>query len=237
MAQDRSWYRSPWLLLPLVLALGVGLGFLLVNVLEDDPQADDPSQTASATSTPSETPSSPASTAAEGVDGCLGGPDPNQAVVTALDEAPLTDEGLAAAARTVVRWVLQYPIPPNAPEIADQIATDQETAATLIESMTTAAQTLSVSGYVSAKVSPSDSAYKLSATSVTGYEGDLLSVDVLVQRDLVGDGVPDEQQKAVLNIYLQVTDGQWKFWGGDPIPAGTEEDPQQGDFIEYAGSC
>jgi hypothetical protein len=68
--------------------------------------------------------------------GCLGGfTDPDQALLIAQKQAPLTPNGAAAFTATLVRWTSTTPVTPLAPAIARQVLTkDATTAAQKVQS-------------------------------------------------------------------------------------------------------
>ena len=54
--------------------------------------------------------------------GCLGGPDPYQAVLAAQQGATPDQVGAAEFALTFARWTVAYPIDPNAAAVLAQVA-------------------------------------------------------------------------------------------------------------------
>jgi hypothetical protein len=81
---------------------------------------------ATSTAQPSSTPSP--STAQVTADGCLGGAvELNRAIISAQEQAPLTEEGAAAFTATLLRWTSAGPAPAYKAETATQIlAADAE---------------------------------------------------------------------------------------------------------------
>ena len=60
--------------------------------------------------------------AARTANGCLGGPDPYQAVLAAQQGATPDQVGAAELALTFARWTVTYPVDPNAPAVLAQVA-------------------------------------------------------------------------------------------------------------------
>lgn len=86
------------------------LGLVLIVSLVTAFLAGRPSMEVGGPSAPlSAAPSSSSQTNVPSADGCLGGTDPVQAILTAQDEAPMSPEGAAAFVATWARWQGQLP--------------------------------------------------------------------------------------------------------------------------------
>lgn len=226
---SQTWYKKPWVAILAVLVIGAGIGLVVSNVLRDDADAAD-TTTAPSTSTAT---GSAAPDQDGVVDGCLGGPDLEVALIDAQQNAPLTNEGLAALARTTMRWLLHYPVPANAEATLQQLTGDPELAADMLADITTKAQELEASGYTSAEVDLTKGGYRLGSRDVEGDENELAEVDLLVYRVTERAGQTTEQ-RMVIGVGFKIHDGLFTYGLQDPEPAADRPDSE---FTAYDGAC
>ena len=228
MTASTPWYKKPWFIVLAVLIVGIGFGLIASNLLRSGEGEGSPAASGGKSARSSEETTPPS-----GVDGCLGGPDLGSAVTTAQKNAPLTDGGLAAFARTVARWMLEYPLPPDAENTLIELTGDSTRAASMVKEMTALASELEASGYSSATVDLSKGGYRLSSTSVEGKEGELAELELLVYRKTERAG-KSEVQRMVLSPDYKIKDGHFTLPLQDPEPPADRPDTE---FTPFAGGC
>lgn len=179
-----------------------------------------------ATPTPAPTTPPTASPAPDGqtlADGCLGGRDDlDQAVLTAQQQAPLTEAGAAAFTATLMRWALGGPAAPEQAETATEIlAADATDQTRLSGSFGTQGWTLDVD-----------------FTEGRYYIESLSETEAVVSWLAAGEGTSDgeELDGAWLGgtTHLSVVDGLWRY--RDRTAMRSINDMQQ-IGVPYAGGC
>lgn len=133
---DRLDTEPPSSVLPKVLAglfavaLIIALTVLVTGMLKGDDDPVDPTSSSTTATEGDPSPSdgsssSPVSGAAgQNAAGCLGGVNPSEAVLAAQKDAPLTPQGAAAFAATVMRWRSQFPSDPDYAAKARKVMTE-----------------------------------------------------------------------------------------------------------------
>lgn len=157
-------------------------------------------------------------------DGCLGGPtELDQAVITAQQEAPLTEEGAASFAATAIRWAMVVPAPPAQAQTADKV---------LVRNATASARNLSGTkdaGDATLKPSTVDARYY-----VESYEPTRAIVSVTTQITGTSGGVQQGQADVSGSLTLVAVNGQWRLQ--DITDGRSVEDLQRVGTV-YAGGC
>ena len=217
--------RWAWALMAVLLIIAVIAGIVAVLVLRGGPtQRAQPGPTAEAPTplapTATETSVAPSARA----DGCLGGPtDLDQAVITAQEQAPLTEDGAAAFAATVIRWAMIVPAPPAQAQTADRV---------LLRNATASARNLSGAqdpGDATLKPSTVDARYY-----VESYEPTRAVVSVTTQITGTRAGVQQGQADVSGSLTLVAVGGQWRLQ--DITDGRSVEDLQRVGTV-YAGGC
>ena len=169
-------------------------------------------------------------------DGCLGGPDPFEAILPAQASATHDDLGAAALARTFGRWSATYPIDPNAAHVLSTIVTPgnpyQQSA---LDSMNQLARQLQSQGYTEGRVLADQSTYRISPTSTDNH----VDLDLVLARQLTrSDGRTEEMKMAISILLDRATDGPWTISGTLP-PVG--QDPfaasPNAPWMSFEGAC
>lgn len=190
------------------------------------------------TSTPASANTSDAITPAgdQLADGCLGGPDPFEAILPAQASATHDDLGAASLARTFGRWSATYPIDPNAAHVLSTIVTPgnpyQQSA---LDSMNQLARQLQSQGYTESRVQADQSTYRISPTSTNTH----VDLDLVLNRQLTrSDGRTEEMKMAISILLDRATDGPWTISGTLP-PVG--QDPfaasPNAPWMSFEGAC
>lgn len=218
--------RWAWVLMAglLIIALIAGIAVVLVlrgaqtERVQPSPASEAPPP-ASAPA-PGETSAAPSGRA----DGCLGGPtDLDRAVTSAQEQAPLTEDGAASFAATVIRWAMIVPAPRAQAQTADQV---------LVRNATAAARNLSGAqdpGDATLTPSTVDARYY-----VESYEPTRAVVSVTTQITGTRAGVQQGQADVSGSLTLVAVSGQWRLQ--DITDGRSVEDLQRVGTV-YAGGC
>lgn len=185
-----------------------------------------------------EPPTNEATPGASGADGCLGGPDPHTAVLAAAQVAPLNDEGAAAYARALARWLLTYPIDPAMPDTLGQVLTNPADAGLIGQGQAQMVTSLAAGGITKAWVEGDGSQYRLMShtrPAPTG-PGVMAIVQVVVMRQATGAAGAVTEARMTVQLVLTAPGNHWTFTGsapftGDPYAAGIIP------FTNYRSGC
>ena len=157
-------------------------------------------------------------------DGCLGGPtELDQAVITAQEQAPLTEDGAAAFAATAIRWAMIVPAPRYQSQTADRV---------LVRNATASARNLSGTkdaGDTTLKPSTVDARYY-----VESYEPTRAIVSVTTQITGTRGAIEQGQADVSGSLTLVAVNGQWRLQ--DITDGRSVEDLQRVGTV-YAGGC
>lgn len=157
-------------------------------------------------------------------DGCLGGPtELDQAVLTAQKEAPLTEDGAAAFAATVIRWAMTVPAPRYQGETAEKV---------LVRTATASARNLSgTKDAADTTLRPStvDARYY-----VESYDPTQAIVTLSAQITGTRGGTPQGQADVSGSLTLVAVNGAWRL---QDITDGRSVEDLQRIGTVYAGGC
>jgi hypothetical protein len=198
----------------------------------DDPAASSPSPTATSTSTTT----TPPDVSGELADGCLGGPDPFTAMVSARPLATPDIAGAAALARTYGRWSVTYPIDPQATQsLAAVVGPDTGSFLTqTVDSLNELARKLQSSGYTEGKALPDEAAYRVQP----GGTDEKVVLDQIVSRQLTRSDGRVEQTKIAMTMFLERNENGWSITGTLPPLASDPFAPSTAaPWLYYAGLC
>jgi hypothetical protein len=170
--------------------------------------------------------------------GCLGGPDPYQAVVPAQQGATPDQVGAAEFALTFARWTIAYPVDPNAAAVLAQVAAPGYQPVAL-QGLDQYAATLTAGGYTAARSTPgAEDAYRIQSGE-QGLDPDHVSMDLIVHRQATKPDGTVEQVRGYTTILLDADDTKhWQITGTLP-PVGSDPfAPDAGaPWIPYVGVC
>ena len=167
--------------------------------------------------------------------GCLGGPDPYQAVIPAQQAATPDQVGAAEFALTFARWTVAYPIDPNAPEVLAQVAAPGYQAVAL-DGLDQYGRTLSAAGYTSAGTTPgAANQYRIQSTN---QDQTSMTLDLIVNRQSTTSTGQVDTVKGFTTLLLDLVDGQWQIHGTLPARSSDPIAPDAGaPWIAYAETC
>ncbi len=196
-----------------------------------------PPVTAQATPPPS-TPATgePTATgAARTANGCLGGPDPYQAVLAAQQGATPDQVGAAEFALTFARWTVTYPVDPNAEAVLAQVAAPgyQPVARQGLDQYAT---TLSQAGDTAAGTTPgAANQYRIQSTN---QDQTSMTLDLIVYRQSTTATGQVDAVQGFTTLLLDLVDGHWRIHGSLPARSGDPFAPDAGaPWIPYVGTC
>jgi hypothetical protein len=185
--------------------------------------------------------SAPASTtnsaATEGqvrpANGCLGGPDPYEAVLPAQLAATPDQVGAAEFALTFARWTVAYPIDPNAPTVLAQVAAPgyQQLA---LKGLDEYGRSLSASGYTSAGATlGAANQYRVQVSEPTHMD-----LDLILYRQATKSTGEVETVQGFTTLLLDLVGGRWQVTGTLPPISSDPFAPDAGaPWIPYVGTC
>jgi hypothetical protein len=184
------------------------------------------------------TPTTVSAGQARTANGCLGGPDPYQAVIPAQQAATPDQVGAAEFALTFARWTVAYPIDPNAPEVLAQVAAPGYQAAAL-DGLDQYGRTLSAAGYTSAGTTPGAANQYRIQSGEQSLDPNHVSMDLIVHRHATRAGGTVEEVRGFITILMELDDTKhWRITGTLP-PIGSDPfAPDAGaPWIPYVGTC
>ena len=157
-------------------------------------------------------------------DGCLGGTDPTKAILVAHDTAPLTPEGAAAFAATLMRWIGQVPQDPTQfSSLSDKIRAPSLPPQPLP----------SVPDGTTAWVSTTDARYRV--TNVANAD---VTVEGIFEQTANQNGSTSTDFRPV-RLDLTVINGHWALKGAG-VPTQAPNDfvaSMQATGLPYRGGC
>ena len=167
--------------------------------------------------------------------GCLGGPDPYEAVLPAQLAATPDQVGAAEFALTFARWTVAYPIDPNAPAVLAQVAAPSFQAPAL-EGLDQYGRTLSAAGYTSAGATPGGAnQYR---TRGVNHEQTSVTLDLIVYRQSTTSTGQVDAVRGFTTLTLDLVEGHWQILGS--LPA-MDSDPfaprSDAPWVPYVGTC
>ena len=167
--------------------------------------------------------------------GCLGGPDPYQAVLPAHQAATPDQVGAAEFALTFARWTVSYPIDPNAPAVLAQVA-DPRYAQLALQGLDQYGRTLSASGYTSAGATPGGAnQYRIMSTN---QDQTSVTMDLIVYRESTKTSGQVDAVQGFTTLTLDLVDGHWQVFGSPPALGGDPFAPRSdAPWIPYVGTC
>ena len=149
--------------------------------------------------------------------GCLGGPDPYQAVIPAQQAATPDQVGAAEFALTFARWTVAYPIDPNAPEVLAQVAAPGYQPVAL-QGLDQYGRTLSAAGYTSAGTTPgAANQYRIQSTN---QDQTSMTLDLIVNRQSTTEAGRVDTVQGFITLVLDLVDGHWQVFGSPPALSG-----------------
>jgi hypothetical protein len=167
--------------------------------------------------------------------GCLGGPDPYQAVLPAQLAATPDQVGAAEFALTFARWTVTYPIDPNAPTVLAQVAAPgyQQLA---LDGLDQYGRTLSAAGYTSAGTTPgAANQYRIQSTN---QDQTSITLDLIVNRESTTANGQVDAVQGYTTLLLDLVDGRWQIHGTLPAIGSDPFAPDAGaPWIPYVGTC
>ncbi len=189
---------------------------------------------------PEPTPSATATVSAgqtRTANGCLGGPDPYQAVLPAQQAATPDQVGAAEFALTFARWTVSYPIDPNAPGVLAQVAAHGYQAVAL-DGLDQYGRTLSAGGYTSAGTTPGAANQYRIRSGEEGLDPTHVLLDLTVYRQSTTATGQVDAVKGFTTLLLDLVDGQWQIHGTLPARSGDPFAPDAGaPWVAFVGTC
>ena len=201
----------------------------------DGPASSSPVQQQSLTPTTVEV-TTPAPAAGGLANGCLGGPNPFAAILTARSTATPDIAGAAALARTYGRWMVTYPIDPQATQaMASVVGADSGSFLTnTIDSLNQLARQLQSGGYTEGKALPDEAMYRFEP----GTTDDYVLLDQVVSRQLTRSDGRVETTKIAMTLVLERDANGWAI---TDAPAALVSDPfapsTAAPWMYYEGVC
>ncbi len=197
-----------------------------------------PPVTAQATpppSTPAGTGEPSAGGEARTANGCLGGPDPYQAVLAAQQGATPDQVGAAELALTFARWTVTYPVDPNAPAVLSQVAAPGYQPVAM-DGLNQYASTLIQGGYTSAGTTPGAAdQYRVMSTN---QDHTSVTLDMIIYRQSTTATGSVETVKGFTTLTLDLVDGHWQVFGSPPALSGDPFAPRaDAPWVPYVGTC
>jgi hypothetical protein len=167
--------------------------------------------------------------------GCLGGPDPYQAVLPAQQAATPDQVGAAEFAVTFARWTVSYPIDPNAPAVLAQVAAPGYQPVAL-KGLDEYGRALSAAGYTSAGATPgAANQYRILSTN---QDQTSLTMDLVLYRESTKANGEVETVRGFTTLLLDLVDGHWQIHGSLPPRAGDPFAPRaDAPWVPYVGTC
>ena len=169
--------------------------------------------------------------------GCLGGTDPNTAILAAHDTAALDTFGAAGFARTFTRWAGNVPIDPAVAAVIPQVTVNTETANQLLTSMTAYDQRVTGSGYTADGAIPggSDDVYRIVNADPAGAS---ITVTVVTHRQsTLPDGSHTPVLRSITTVILDVVNGHWVVAGSQPQPDNPYAPISGVPWVQFVGTC
>jgi hypothetical protein len=173
--------------------------------------------------------------AARTANGCLGGPDPYQAVLAAQQGATPDQVGAAELALTFARWTVTYPVDPNAPAVLAQVAAPGYQPVAM-DGLNQYASTLIQGGYTSAGTTPNgQDQYRIRGTN---RDQTSVTLDLIVYRQSTKGTGEVETVRGFTTLLLDLVDGHWLIHGTLPAIGSDPFAPDAGaPWIPYVGAC
>lgn len=167
--------------------------------------------------------------------GCLGGPNPFAAILTARATAAPDIAGAAALARTYGRWAVTYPIDPQATQgFASVIGSDTGSLLTqTVDSLNELARQLQSSGFTEGKALPDEAAYRVQP----GATDDYTVLDQIVSRQLTRSDGRVETTKIAMTLVLGKDENGWAITGMLPPRADPFAPSVAAPWLYYEGVC
>ena len=167
--------------------------------------------------------------------GCLGGPDPYEAVLPAQLAATPDQVGAAEFALTFARWTVSYPIDPTAPTVLAQVAAPGYQPLAL-QGLDEYGRTLSAAGYTSAGATPgAANQYRIQSTN---QDQTSITLDLIVYRQSTTSTGQVDAVRGFTTLVLDLVDGHWQVFGSPPALSGDPFAPDAGaPWIPYVGTC
>ena len=180
-------------------------------------------------------PSPTATGQARTANGCLGGPDPYQAVIPAQQVATPDQVGAAEFALTFARWTVSYPIDPNAPAVLAQVAAPGYQPVAL-QGLDQYGRALSAAGYTSAGTTPgAANQYRITSSEQTKTS---VILDLIVNRQSTTSTGQVDTVKGFTTLLLDLVDGHWQVTGTLPPIGSNPFAPDAGaPWMPYAETC
>ena len=181
------------------------------------------------------TPTTVSAGQARTANGCLGGPDPYQAVIPAQQAATPDQVGAAEFALTFARWTVAYPIDPNAPEVLAQVAAPGYQPVAM-QGLDQYGRTLSAAGYTSAGTTPgAANQYRVMSTN---QDQTSVTLDLIVNRQSTTATGQVDAVQGFTTLLLDLVGGHWQVFG--TLPAiGSDPLAPRADrpWIPFVGNC